>query len=90
MPVDGLDLAALEGRTLVNGQVAERGRGTAVLGHPAAAVAWLADTLGRHGTALEPGHIVLPGAFARAVPVVAGTRITADIDGLGDTEVVFT
>ena len=29
---DGLDLAALEGRTLVNGQVAERGRGTAILG----------------------------------------------------------
>ncbi len=90
VPVDGLDLAALEGRTLVDGRVAERGRGTAVLGHPAAAVAWLADTLGRHGTGLEQGHVVLPGAFARAVPVVAGTRVTADIDALGDTEVIFT
>ncbi len=90
VPLDGLDLAALEGRTLVDGEVAERGRGTAVLGHPAAAVAWLADTLGRRGAGLEPGHVVLPGAFARAVPVAPGTRITADVDALGGTEVIFT
>jgi 2-oxopent-4-enoate hydratase len=90
VPVNGLELAALEGRTLVDGRVAERGPGSAVLGNPAAAVAWLANTLGPLGTSLSAGHVVLPGAFARAVPVTAGTRVTADIDALGDVEVVFT
>jgi 2-keto-4-pentenoate hydratase len=85
----GLDLAALEGRTHLNGEIVERGPGAAVLGNPAVAVAWLANTLGARGVALEAGHIVLPGACARAVTVRPGDLVTADFDVLGRVEVMF-
>lgn len=87
---DQVDLAAVDGRVLVNGEEAGRGRGDAVLGHPATAVAWLANALGDRGITLEPGHVVLSGAIAAAVPVHPGTRVTARFDTLGEATVEFT
>ena len=52
-------------------QVAE-GLGAASLGHPAQAVAWLANKLASFGTSLEPGEIVLSGSLGGAVPVERG------------------
>ena len=40
----------------------ETAAGGAVMGHPAAAVAWLANALAAHGERLEAGSIVLSGA----------------------------
>lgn len=85
-----IDMAAAEGRTLVDGRVIESGPGSAVLGHPAAAVAWLANTLGARDVTLEAGHIVLPGACARAVDVRSGMTVAADVDGFGAAEIRFT
>jgi 2-keto-4-pentenoate hydratase len=85
----GLDLAAVEGRLRLGGTLVERGPGAAVLGHPAVAVAWLANTLGVRGVALEAGHVVLPGACTRAVPVAPGDVVVGDFDGLGAVEVRF-
>lgn len=87
--VDALDLPAMTGRLLVNGQEVAAGTGAEVLGHPAAAVAWLANTLDRRGIALEAGQVVLPGACTRAVPVARGDVVTAGFDGLGDVAVSF-
>ena len=84
-----VDLPAVEVALSVDGQVVETGRGDAVLGHPAAAVAWLANTLGERGVALEAGHLVLPGSCTRAVPVAAGSTVRADFRGLGAVEVRF-
>ncbi|MCW2952384.1 MAG: 2-oxopent-4-enoate hydratase [Conexibacter sp.] len=64
-----------------------RGRGDAVLGHPAEAVAWLVRTLADQGERLEPGDIVLPGSVARALPIAAGQRAHARFDGLGEVRV---
>ena len=47
--VDQLDLRTLGVVLEKNGQVVSLGAGAAVLGHPAAAVAMLANHLGRHG-----------------------------------------
>jgi 2-keto-4-pentenoate hydratase len=88
-PVGDLDLERVEGRLQKNGELLERGPGSAVLGHPAAAVAWLADTLGKRGVTLEPGHVVLPGACTRAVEVAAGDVVTADFDVLGSVSIAF-
>jgi 2-keto-4-pentenoate hydratase len=49
-------------------RVAE-GVGAAALGHPAEAVAWLANKLSGFGVSLEEGDVVLSGALAKAVPV---------------------
>lgn len=86
---DNLDLAAVGGRVVVNGEVADGGTGADVLDHPAAAVAWLANTLGRRGARLEAGHVALPGACTRAVSVRPGDRVEADFDVLGGAAVTF-
>jgi len=66
------------------------GDASAVLGHPAQAVAWLAQTLSRlEGEALRAGDVVLSGAMARALPVSAGDHVTADVAQLGRVEVTF-
>jgi 2-keto-4-pentenoate hydratase len=73
--------------SLAVGPTLERGRGDAVLGHPAEAVAWLARTLAAQGLRLEPGDIVLPGSVTRAVPVAAGQTACATFDSLGEVSV---
>lgn len=83
-------LTDLGGELLIDGTVAESGTGAAVLGHPAAAVAWLANTLAEFGATLATGHVVLPGAIARAVTVSRGTRASANFDQLGTASVTFT
>lgn len=84
-----LDLPTLEARLVVNGEVREKGTGAAVLGDPATAVSWVANTLAERGAGLEPGHVVLPGACARAVPVKPGDRVEGDFDVLGRVAVTF-
>ena len=61
--------------------------GGAAMGHPAAAVAWLAGALAQRGKRLEPGSIVLTGGLTAAVPLRPGDRIVAEFDGLGSIEV---
>ena len=67
----------------VNGEVVATAAGAAVLGHPAASVAWLINQLAARGQTLPAGSIVLSGALTDAVPVSAGTQVTAEFDGLG-------
>ncbi|MEE1765194.1 2-keto-4-pentenoate hydratase [Streptomyces sp. SP18BB07] len=74
---------------LVDGERVASGSGREVLGHPAAAVAWLANTLATFGTALEPGHVVLPGAMITAPFVSAGQKIEARFSALGPVSVTF-
>ncbi|MFF4506763.1 2-keto-4-pentenoate hydratase [Streptomyces sp. NPDC001401] len=83
------DLAAVTVDLLVDGELVASGSGKEVLGHPAAAIAWLADTLAGFGTALEPGHLVLPGAMTTAPFVTAGQRVEARFSGLGPVSVTF-
>jgi 2-keto-4-pentenoate hydratase len=45
--------------------------------------------LAAHGRALEPGHKVITGAFAR-FDAAAGQRWRAVYDGIGEVEVTFT
>ena len=86
-PIGGRDLAALEATLVVDGQPVGSGRGDAVLGHPAAAVAWLANTLGRYGQHLAAGEIVLPGAMCASVVLQPGTTVVGAFDGLGEVRV---
>lgn len=73
----------------LNGDGAATGAGGAVLGSPLNALVWLANTVGPLGVALEPGHVVLPGAMTRAVPIAAGDCATASIAGIGSVTAVL-
>jgi 2-oxo-3-hexenedioate decarboxylase len=70
-----------------DGEVAATAAGAAVSGHPAAAVAWLANRLGMQGKSLHAGLLVLSGGLTAPVPLEGGTAITAEFDGLGSVEV---
>jgi 2-oxopent-4-enoate/cis-2-oxohex-4-enoate hydratase len=84
-----LDLAAVRMQMQRNGEPAGSGTGAAVQGHPAEAVAWLANTLGRFGIPFHKGELILSGALAPLVPVRAGDHFTLNIDGLGGCSVRF-
>lgn len=67
----------------VDGQVVESAAGAAVMGHPAAAVAFMADQLAAVGRRLEPGWVVLSGGLTAPVPLAPGRTVTATVHGLG-------
>jgi 2-oxopent-4-enoate/cis-2-oxohex-4-enoate hydratase len=85
----GLDLAAVSMQMWKNGQACGAGLGSAVQGHPAEAVAWLANTLGAYGIPFKAGEIILSGSLAPLVPALAGDQFTMRIDGLGSCCVDF-
>ena len=88
-PVAGLDLRTVGVVLERRGEVVATGAGAAALGHPAAAVAWAANTLGALGVTLEAGSLVMPGALHASVPAVAGDTFRARFDGLGSVTVRF-
>jgi len=79
------------GATLAkNGIIEESGVSAAVMGHPAAGIAWLVNKLHDVGSGLKKGQIVLAGSFTRPVDVAAGDVIHADYGPLGAIGVSFT
>ena len=73
-----------------DGEIVDTGAGAAALGDPVGVVAWLANTLGERGVALEPGHLIMTGALHAAVPMAAGETYLAEFDRLGSITVHVT
>ena len=65
-------LAAVKVCLSRDGEMLQEGTGAAVMGNPAAAVAWLANELGRFGEPLPPGQPILAGSFTAAVDATPG------------------
>jgi 2-oxo-hept-3-ene-1,7-dioate hydratase len=87
-PMD-IDLRWVGGIMYRNAEIEETGVAAGVLGHPALGVAWLANKIGQHGTALEPGHLVLAGSFTRVVYARKGDTLHADFGQLGGIALQF-
>ena len=87
---DALDLAAVQMEIRKNGQHAAAGTGAAVQGHPATAVAWLANTLGRYDIPFRAGEVILSGSLAPLLPAVPGDRFEMTLAGIGGASVSFT
>lgn len=81
------DLRLLGAVVRVDGEVATTAAGAAVMGHPAASVAWLANQLAAEGETLTAGRLVFSGGLTAPFPVVAGQSVTFEFDGLGTIEV---
>src|SRR5581483_206615 len=85
--------AELEDLRLVGCVLRDRGAlvataaGAAVMGHPAASVAWLVNRLAARGRGLPAGSIVLSGGLTAPVPLARGGFATVEFDGLGTVEV---
>ena len=66
-----------------NGEPLSTGLGSAVQGNPLTAVAWLANTLGAYGIALEAGEVILSGSVVPLEPVQAGDEMSLVMSGEG-------
>lgn len=64
------------------------GRGSAAMGSPAEAVAWLVRELAGRGAALEAGMVVLTGGITAPVDLRPGLHVTVSSPQLGSCSVV--
>lgn len=78
-----LDLAALAGRMLINGDVVGEGVGGDALGHPFVSLAWLANNLNERGTMLRAGDVVLTGSIVATKWLQPGDHIVTEVGSLG-------
>ena len=89
LPLAGLDLEGAVMTMTVNGNVASTGIGSAALGNPLNAAAWLARTLAAGGDPLKAGDILLAGALGPMVVLTAGDEVRADVAGIGTCSFSF-
>lgn len=88
-PAEALDLAGCGLVLEKNGENVACGAGAAVLGHPAAAVAMIANLLARRGEKLKAGDVVLTGGVTEAIPVAAGDFVRLRVQDLGSVSIAF-
>lgn len=78
-----LDLPGARAALRLNATEIGTGLGAAVLGDPAAAVAWLANALAPYDIEIAAGQFVMSGSFTSAAFIHRGDRADATITGLG-------
>ncbi|WP_326537200.1 2-oxo-3-hexenedioate decarboxylase [Pseudorhodoferax sp.] len=88
------DLADLDLRTMgvvleKNGAPVAMAAGAAVLGHPLAAVAMLANHLGARGQEIPAGSFIMTGGVTEAIAVEAGDHVVARLQDLGSVSMRF-
>jgi 2-oxo-3-hexenedioate decarboxylase len=87
--VDAMDLRTVGIVMEKNGEPVAFGAGAAVLGHPATAIAMLANHLGERGQEIPAGTLILSGGITEAVSVQAGDHICLHVQGMGSTSLRF-
>jgi 2-oxo-3-hexenedioate decarboxylase len=87
--VEELDLRTLGVVLEKNGKIAAMAAGAAVLGHPAAAVAMLANHLGARGQEIPAGSFIMTGGATEAIAVQAGDHVTVRFQDLGSVNMRF-
>lgn len=86
---NGLDLAEARGTMGAGGETFGTGVGSAALGHPLEAAAWLANALARQGRGPAAGQFVFTGAMFPLTWLEGPASVVAGIDGLGEATAVF-
>lgn len=82
-PSDIPDLSLMGCNMQAGGDVVATAAGAAILGHPAGAVAKLANRLAERGERLVRGAIVLSGGVTNAIPMHPGSSVSATFAHLG-------
>ena len=86
-----LDLAAIPGRLAIDGLQRAAGHGRDLLGHPIAALAWLAGspTAAAFG-GLKAGQVVMLGSVTPPIWLDRPCHVSVAFDGLGEVAVTLT
>jgi 2-keto-4-pentenoate hydratase len=88
-PATGFDLRLIGMNYYLNDEMVSTATSAAVLGNPAEAVAWLANTLAPYGHYLRAGQVIMPGSLVAAVDAKPGGRVRAEFDHIGSVELRF-
>lgn len=88
-PLEDIDMRYIGLVLAKNGEVVATAAGAAVLGHPANAVAWLANKLAQYNIGLKKGEIIMSGSFTAACPVADGEHVTCHFDRIGSVSARF-
>jgi 2-keto-4-pentenoate hydratase len=84
-----LDFPNLKGRSLLDGKELAKGPGSAVMGSAMISLAWLANTLNRHGRMLKAGDLILTGSVHPPAFLPGKGVARTEFEGLGGTEVTI-
>ena len=87
--VEGLDLRTLGLVMEKNGEIVAMAAGAAVLGHPAVAIAALANHLAERGEEIPAGTFIMSGGATEAIAVQAGDAISVRFQDLGSVSMRF-
>jgi 2-oxo-3-hexenedioate decarboxylase len=87
--IEELDLPTLGVVLEKNGEIVELGAGAAVLGHPAASVAMLANMLAERGEEIPAGTFIMTGGITAAVAVEKGDNINMRCQDIGSVSMRF-
>ncbi len=85
-PTDLTDLRLVGCVLRADGELVATAAGAAVMGHPAASVAWLVNQLAERHEVLPAGSLIFSGGLTAPIPLCAGHSVTAEFDGLGTVE----
>lgn len=84
-----LDFPNLKGRSLLDGQELAKGPGSAVMGSALISLAWLANTLNKHGKMLKAGDVILTGSVHPPAFLPGKGVARTEFEGLGGTDVTI-
>ena len=87
--LDELDLPTLGLVVEKNGRIVELAAAAAVLGHPAASVAMLANSLARRGQVIPAGSFIMTGGITAAIAIERGDAISVRFQDLGSISLRF-
>ncbi|GGE03674.1 2-keto-4-pentenoate hydratase [Polymorphobacter glacialis] len=85
-----LDLPNLKMTLARNGHIGSTGLGSATMGNPLTALAWLARHAIDSGEPLRAGEIILAGALGPVLPAAPGDHFEARIEGFAPLSLHFT
>jgi len=83
------DIKAENMKFYKNGQLANEGNATEVMGNPVYSVAWLANKMSEYGVELKKGEVILSGALTAALEAAEGDEFEAVFDHLGPVKAIF-
>ncbi len=87
--IDGLDLAAVQGTTLIDSIEIASGLGEAVMGNPLNALAWLANQKSERGEKLKVGEVIMTGSVVETRWIDTPCEVICRITPLGEVRLNF-
>lgn len=82
-PAEGVDIAAIQVRLVINGETKTEGGSSAVLGSPIASMRELQASLAKEGKQLRKGQLVLTGAITTAIRIFPGDTVSTETGSIG-------